>query len=298
MPSQMDTTETRNPRSVGLDAMADEGILGAFLESQERAVAAVRDARDALAQATRAIVARIGEDGRLIYVGAGSSGLIAALDGMELAGTFGWPEARTAFLLAGGYTIAPGMAGSVEDDAERGRAEMVLLKPKRSDAVIAVAASGSTPFTIAATVAASEAGALTVGLASNASSLLLKAVDVPVFLDTGAEIIVGSTRMGAGTAQKAALGLLSSLAMIRLGHVYDGFMVDLRADNAKLRRRAVQTLVAIAGCAEPAAADALDRAGGKVKKAALVLRGLAPAEAELALAAAGGNLRTAFARLN
>ena len=170
--SQMNTTETHQPRSVGLDAMADEGILGAFLEGQERAVAAVRDATRRPRQATRAIVARIGEDGRLIYVGAGSSGLIAALDGMELAGTFGWPEARTAFLLAGGYTIAPGLAGSVEDDAERGRAEMVLLKPKRSDAVIAVAASGSTPFTVAATVAASEAGALTVGLASNASSPL------------------------------------------------------------------------------------------------------------------------------
>jgi len=116
----MDRTETRNPRSVGLDAMADDAILNIFLESQERAVAAVRDARDALARATRAIVSRIGEDGRLIYVGAGSSGLIAALDGMELAGTFGWPEERTTFLLAGGYTIAPGLAGSVEDDAERG----------------------------------------------------------------------------------------------------------------------------------------------------------------------------------
>src|SRR5258708_39456840 len=134
MPSRMDTSETRNPRSVGLDAMADEGILGAFLESQERGVAAVRDAGAALAQATRAIVARIGEDGRLIYVGAGSSGLIAALDGMELAGTFGWPEARTAFLLAGGYTIAPGMAGGRADHSQRGRAEGVPLPPQPAHA--------------------------------------------------------------------------------------------------------------------------------------------------------------------
>jgi N-acetylmuramic acid 6-phosphate etherase len=294
----MTATETRNPHSIGLDAMADAAILNAFLDGQERAMAAVRDARDALARAAGAIVSRIGDDGRLIYVGAGSSGLIAALDGMELAGTFGWPEERTAFLLAGGYTIAPGMPGSVEDDAERGRAEMVLQKPKRSDAVIAMAASGSTPFTVAATVAAREAEALTIGLSSNAASPLLKTVDVPIFLDTGPEVIAGSTRMGAGTAQKAALGMLSSLTMIRLGHVYDGFMVDLRADNAKLRQRAIETLTAILGCGEDEAADALDRAGGKVKKAALVLRGLQPAEAEHVLAAAGGNLRVALARLN
>jgi len=294
----MEATETRNPRSIGLDAKADDAILDILIEGQERAIAAVKDASAALAKAAQAIVARLGEHGRLLYVGAGSSGLIAALDGMELGATFGWSEQRTVFLLADGYEIAPGMAGASEDDAERARAEMVLLKPTVSDAVIAVAASGSTPFTVAATVAASEAGALTIGLASNATSLLLKTVDVPILLDTGAEPIVGSTRMGAGTAQKAALGVLSSLVMIRLGHVYDGFMVDLRADNAKLRRRAVQTLVSIAGCGEGEAAGALDRAGGSVKKAALVLRGLAPADAGAALADAGGNLRTALERLN
>ena len=294
----MNKTETRNPRSIGIDALPDDAILDIFVEGQERAVAAVENARDTLAAAAAAIVARLGRDGRLIYVGAGSSGLIAALDGMELAGTFGWPEKRTEFLLAGGYTIAPGMPGGVEDDAERGRAEMVLLEPKRCDAVIAVAASGSTPFTVAAAVAAHEADALTIGLSSNAASPLLAAVDVPVFLDTGPEVIAGSTRMGAGTAQKAALGMLSSLIMIRLGRVYDGFMVDLRADNAKLRRRAVETLTAIAGCSAEQASNALDRAGGSVKKAALVLRGLQPAEAERTLAAAGDNLRTAFAGLD
>ena len=120
---------------------------------------------------------------------------------------------------------------------------------------------------------------------------------MPVFLDTGPEVIAGSTRMGAGTAQKAALGMLSSLIMIRLGRVYDEFMADLRADNAKLRRRAVETLTAIAGCSAEQALNALDRAGGNVKKAALVLRGLQPAEAERTLAAAGDNLRTAFAGL-
>src|SRR2546429_7824117 len=138
MPPGMDTTETRNPYSIGLDAKADEAILNIFIEGQERAVAAVEGAREALARAANAIVSRVGDDGRLIYVGAGSSGRIAALDGMELGPTFGWLEERTIFLLAGGYSLAPGTPGSVEDDAERGRAEMVLLAPKRTDAVIAV----------------------------------------------------------------------------------------------------------------------------------------------------------------
>src|SRR5262249_47180940 len=135
------------------------------------------------------------------------------------------------------------------------------------------------------------------GIASNAASPLLETVAFPVFLDSGPEAIAGSTRMGAGTAQKAALGMLSSLTMVRLGHVYDGFMVDLRADNAKLRRRAIETLMAISGGGEGEAADALDRAGGRVKTAALLLRGLDAAAAERALIAAGGNLRTAFGRL-
>ena len=142
----MDATETRHPRSIGLDAMADDAIVGILLEGQERALAAVGEARPALVKAARAIVSRIGEAGRLIYVGAGSSGRIGALDGMELDATFGWPTDRTVFLLAGGYTMAPGMAGSFEDDAERARAEMVLLKPAPADVIIAVAA------TVAATV--------------------------------------------------------------------------------------------------------------------------------------------------
>ncbi len=293
----MSTTETISPRYRDLDTWDDAAILAAFVEGQERAVAAVEAACGAIAEAARAIVDRLGDAGRLIYVGAGSSGLIAALDGIELAGTFGWPEARTAFVLASGTELKPGMPGGAEDDAARGRAELAELAPKPVDVVIAVAASGSTPFTLAAVGAAREAGALTVGLANNPDAPLLRQVDAPVLLDSGAEVIVGSTRMGAGTAQKAALGLLSSLIMIRLGHVHDGHMVSVRADNAKLRKRAVRMLADIAHVDERQAMSALEACAGQVKQAALVARGLAPEDADRVLAETRGNLRAAMARI-
>jgi len=296
-PGFMSATETIDPRYIGLDSWSDDAILTAFIEGQERAVAAVRSAQGALAKAARAIVARLGDSGRIFYVGAGASGLIAAFDGMELAGTFGWPESRTIFVLASGHTLVPGIAGGTEDDGERGRAEMILHQPAVADVVIAVSASGGTPYTLAAANAARQAGALTVGLADNPDSPLLKAAEIPVLLDSGPEIIVGSTRMGAGTAQKAALGLLSSLTMIRLGHIYDGLMVNLRVDNHKLQRRALATLMHITGCSPEAAVGALERCDGRVKDAALLLRGVAPADVARKLAAAGGNLRTALGGL-
>ena len=164
--------------------------------------------------------------------------------------------------------------------------------------MIAVAASGTTPFTLAAAVEARRAGALVVGLASIAGTPLLEIADLPILLDPGPEVIAGSTRMGAGTAQKAALGMLSSLAMIRMGNIYDGLMVNLRVDNQKLRERAVRTLQHIGGCSAKEAADALGRCGWQVRSAALVLRGVGPAEAEVILSATGGNLRDALERLN
>jgi N-acetylmuramic acid 6-phosphate etherase len=292
----MASTETISPLSEGLDNWPDEAILTAFSDGQERAIAAVRKAHASIADAARAIATRSGERGRLIYVGAGSSGVIAALDGIELGGTFGWPDDRVVFVLANGTTLEPGLAGGAEDDIARARAEMAALRPTSSDSIIAVAASGATPFTLAATDVAREAGALTIGIANNRNAPLLAAVDFPIFLDTGAEVIVGSTRMNAGTAQKAALNMLSSLTMIHLGAIYDGMMVNLRAENAKLRRRAVATVMNIAGCSEAEAGRALDTASGRIKAAALIARGIVPAEAERLLAASKGNLRTALAR--
>jgi N-acetylmuramic acid 6-phosphate etherase len=293
----MATTETISPNFSGLDTWPDEAILAAFSDGQEKAIAAVRGAHPSIAEAACAIAKRSGDSGRLIYVGAGSSGVIAALDGIELGGTFGWPDDRVAFVLANGPMLEPGLTGAPEDDVTRARAAVAALKPTSKDTIIAVAASGATPFTLAATDVARAAGALTIGIASNRAAPLLAGVDIPIFLDTGPEAIVGSTRMNAGTAQKATLNMLSSLTMIHLGHVYDGMMVNLRADNAKLRRRALATVMRIADCGENDATRALDLAHRRIKPAALIARGIEPAEAERLLAANKGNLRAALARL-
>jgi N-acetylmuramic acid 6-phosphate etherase len=289
----MTGTETIDPANIGLDTWSDEAILARLVDGQRRAVAALDAALPALAAAARAIVGRLDERGRIVYAGAGSSGILAALDGMELLGTYGWPSERTAFVLASGDRLAP-MTGGEEDDEAAARAEIEALALTADDVVIAVAASGTTPYTLAAVGAARSAGALTIGMANNSGAPLLAAADIPVLLESGPEVIVGSTRMGAGTAQKAALNLLSTLVMIRLGHVYDGLMVNLRADNRKLRGRSIRMVRHITGAGESEAADALDRAGGSVKHAALILRGYVPGAAEDALRNAGGNLRTAL----
>ena len=290
----MSGTETIDPSSIGLDARSDEDILAVLAEGQARAIAAVDKARTALAAAAAALAGRVAERGRIVYCGAGSSAVLAALDGMELLGTYGWPVERTAFVLACGDRLAP-MTGGEEDDEDAARAAIAALALGPDDAVIAVAASGTTPYTLAAIATARPSGALTIGIANNAGAPLLSAVDIPVLLESGPEAIVGSTRMGAGTAQKAALNLISTLAMIRLGHVYDGLMVNLRADNRKLAGRSIRMLRHITGAGEADAAAALARAEGSVKRAALLLRGLSPEAADAALAAAGGNLRSALA---
>ena len=290
----MATTEAITARYRGLDSWSGEAILAAFSEGQEHAVRMIRTAHPQIAAAAEAIAARSGPTGSLIYVGAGSSGLIAALDGMELGGTFGWPDERVALVLANGPLLKPGIAGGAEDDAEHGRAEIARLKAGRHDSVIAVAASGATPFTVAAASAARAADALTVGVTNNSGSPLVAAVDFPIVVETGPEVIVGSTRMNAGTAQKAVLNMLSTLVMIRLGAIYDGMMVDLRVENAKLERRAIATVMHIAGCPEKEAAAALERAGRSVKLAVLIAFGVAPDEARRKLAVSRGNLRLAL----
>ncbi len=290
-------TETISPRYRGLDVWKDEDILDSMWEGQARAIAAVRRALPAIGWAARVMAERIGAAGRIIYVGAGTSGRLAALDGAELAPTFGWPEHRTVFLLAQGPVLTTAASSANEDDAPRGREAMLALDPRPEDAVIAVAASGTTPFTRAAALAASERGALVIAIANNADAPLFQPADVPILLDTGAEIISGSTRMNAGTAQKSALNLLSSLLMIRLGHVYDGLMVNLSVSNEKLRQRAIAILVRITGCSREAAGEALECCRGQVKPAVLVIRGLTPQQAGEALVKSGGNLRTALAEI-
>ncbi len=288
------STESVGARYRGLDAWPSRDILDVFTEGQMAAIAAVRAAAGQIEAAAEAVTARLRAGGRLVYVGAGTSGRLALLDGVELTPTFDWPSERVVSLLAGGERALVHAVEGAEDDREAGARDIATADVAANDAVIAVAASGSTPYTIAALEAGRARGALGIGIANNPGAPLLAAAEYPILLDTGTEAIGGSTRMKAGTAQKATLNLLSSLVMTRLGRVHDGYMVDLRATNAKLRRRSERMLMEITGTSEEAARDALARCAGRVKPAVLVLKGLTPDAAERALAEAGGSLRNAL----
>lgn len=278
-------TEAVSPRYDSIETWPDPVLLQALLENQLAAVAALVPALPAIAASVGAAVPRLAAGGRLAYAGAGSSGRIAAQDGAELPPTFGWPRERLLLLIAGG----PGALLEAVEGAEDAPGPPVAFHPE--DVLVAVAASGATPFTRAALAAARQAGALTIALANSPGAPLLAEAEHPVLLPTGPEPVAGSTRLGAGTAQKAALNLFSTAVMLRLGHVHRGRMVDMAASNAKLRRRAVRMLAELADLDEAAAARALDAAGGSVKLGILVAAGWTAEEGRAALAAAGGELR-------
>jgi N-acetylmuramic acid 6-phosphate etherase len=290
-------TERPSPRFAAIDTWAPADILDAMVEGQFAAVAAVRAARGPIEQAATALEARLRAGGRLVYAGCGTSGRLAAQDAAELLPTFGWPAERAVVLIAGGKRALLEAVEGAEDDTDDARRQVRDQAIGPDDALIAVAASGTTPFTVACLEMGRANGALAIALANNPDTPLLAAADHPIWLDTGPEPIAGSTRIKAGTAQRIALGLLSSLAMIRLGRVHAGLMVDLQATNAKLARRSEAILHHITGRDGPAVRDALDQAHGHVKVAALVLHGLTADDAAVLLDRAGGHLRTALAEL-
>lgn len=293
------TTESFDDAYRDLDARPDGEILDRLLGAQERALAAVRAALPEIEAAAGAVAARMraNPDGRLIYCGAGTSARLGVQDGVELVPTYGWPHARLGWLVAGGLSALTRTAEGAEDDADHAAREVAELAVGPGDAVIALSASGVTPYTLAACRAARSAGALTVGIANNTASALADAAEFPITADSGPEAIAGSTRMSAGTAQKVVLNLLSTLAMIRLGRVYGGLMVDVIASSEKLRERAVRIVTEAAGTDEATARAALAATGGAAKPAILVARGLDAAAAEQLLDAQGGDLRRALATL-
>lgn len=294
----MSFTESVSGSSRGLDRWEDSQILSVLAEGQARAVAAVKSALPALAEAAGAIASGLGQGGRLVYAGAGSSINIAVQDGAELPSTFGIERSRIAFVIAGGTASLLDIDAEAEDDTEAAMAGIAALKLTPQDTVIAVSASGATLFTLAAAHAAKAARATVIGIANNHAAPLLAMADHPVLLDTGPEVIVGSTRMGAGTAQKCALGLLSTLAHIKIGCVYDGWMIRLQADNAKLRKRAQRMVADIAKVSEITAEQALTQTDGHVAPAALICAGAKDiVAAEALLAKTQGNLRLALEHL-
>ena len=291
-------TESIDPRFRELDAWEPALALQAMWEGQLAATAAVQSALPAIAAAARAAVPRLAGTGRLVYAGAGTSGRIGVQDGAELPATFEWPTQRLVLLMAGGAPAFTRSIENAEDDAPAGAAAIAAHNIGVDDVVLGIAASGNTPFTAACLREAAARGALTIGVANSPGGAVLREAAHPILVETGAEVIAGSTRMKAGTAQKIVLNLFSSLVMVQLGRVHQGLMVDMQARNEKLRQRAVRMLHHITGMNDEAALRAaLAEAGGRVKSAVLVLRGLDRASAEALLDRSGNSLRAALAGL-
>ena len=290
-------TEEVDPRFADLDAWSLASAMEAMWEGQLAAVAAIGRALPAITAATNAAREALGDRGRLIYVGAGTSGRVAVQDGAELTPTFAWPQERLHFIIAGGESAFVASVEGAEDDVLDAVKQIDAARLSQNDVVIAVSASGTTPFTEAALREAGAYRAVTIGVANNPGTALLASAKYPVLVETGRELIAGSTRMKAGTAQKVVLNLISTGIMLGLGSVYRGMMVNMQPTNAKLKRRAETMVGRIAGCDETQAARALDQAVGDIKTAALLVLGYDQAEAESILASHKGNLRRVFAEL-
>ncbi|QYJ16820.1 N-acetylmuramic acid 6-phosphate etherase [Rubrobacter xylanophilus DSM 9941] len=286
-------TERRRPELAELDLM-DTGELVRLMALEEaRVPEAVARQTPQIAAAVDAVADRLRSGGRLVYVGAGTAGRMGVLDAVECGPTFGVGPDRVVGVLAGGREAMFGPRESAEDSAETGSSDLARLDVGPEDAVVGVSASGRTPYTLGAVRYARERGALTVGLSCNPGARLSGLVDHPIEVVVGPEILAGSTRLKAGTAQKLVLNMISTISMVRLGKTYGNLMVDVRASNVKLRERA-RRIVELATSAEPEeAAAALDRCGGEARVAIVaLLLDVGPDEARRRLAA--GSVRDAL----
>lgn len=291
------TTEARHAKSTGLDGRPAAEILSVLLDGQLSAVEAVRFALGDIERAARVAADRISGGGRLVYVGAGSSGLMAMSDGLELPGTYGLDPEQATILLAGGAESLLVLAGGYEDDVELAAADADRIAINDNDCLICISASGTTPYTVRIADIGRDRGAAVIGIANNAATPLLERADIAILLPTPPEAVAGSTRMGAGTAQKITLNMMSTLMAVHLGHVYDGMMVNLRADNIKLRERARGIVAAISGSDRDRAGQLLDAADGSVKIAVLLAAGAdGPQTAGRLLESCNQNLRHALER--
>lgn len=288
-------TEERHDKAMGLDVMHPSLALRLLAAGQQAAAKVAEAAIEPIAAAADAAATVLANGGRLAYAGAGSSGLMAMADALELPGTYGIANDKVVVLLAGGAASLSDLAGGYEDDMELARADVRNAGIGKGDCLIAVSASGSTPYALAAADEARQRGAVVIAMANNAGAVLFESADIAILLQTPPEVVSGSTRMGAATAQKIAFNMFSTLVGIKLGHVYDGHMVNLKADNAKLRGRAIRIVSDIADIGPTEAGHYLNLSSGSVKIAILLAAGAGDvAAAQAALAEAGQNLRRAL----
>lgn len=289
------TTESPSEAHVDLDTYTTAALVAAFIDDQHLAVTAVAQAAFDIARAVDAALPRIQAGGRLLYVGAGTSGRLGLLDSVELYPTFSWPRERVVAVLAGGRSAVYQAVEGAEDDAGQGALDLEALGPTMNDVVLLVAASGTTPYVRGALLKAREVKALAIGFANNADTPVVREADIGITLDTGSELISGSTRLKAGTAQKIALNTFSSSLMVRLNKVYGNLMVDLVPTNAKLVRRAIRLTALAAGCDEGTAHATLETAHFQVKVAIVAIRKqITPGKAAELLQASGGSVRAAL----
>jgi N-acetylmuramic acid 6-phosphate etherase len=288
-------TETPNTQHTNLDQYAVADLTRALVDDQLNAVHAVQAANAEIVAAIEAAVPRIAAGGRLIYVGAGTSGRLGLLDSVELYPTFSWPPERAIALLAGGSEAIYKAIEGAEDCREQGAVDVMNVRAAPNDVVMVLAASGATPYALGALEAARDAGSLTIGIANNPDSPVTQKADLGITLNTGAEVISGSTRLKAGTAQKITLNTISSAIMVRLNKVYGNLMVDLKATNAKLIGRTIRLTMLATGCEEYVARTTLESCNHHVKTAIVAIKkNVSVAEARAALAEAHGSVRTAL----
>lgn len=282
------TAAATDPPSA-IDMQPAHGALLAMYASQVLAAKAVQTALPAIEAAAFALAHALGQGRSITYAAAGSSGLMALADACELPGTFRIPATQIRIVMAGGIPVDAQMPGDTEDDEASANAAARAMQP--GDIALVLSASGSTPFALAMATAAQAQGATVVAIANTAASPLLALADIAICLPTGPEVIAGSTRLGAGTAQKIALNMISTMAGVLLGHVHDGLMVNLNPDNIKLRKRAADIVARIAGVSPHDAETALQTAQYDTKLATLLAAGATPATARGLLDHHKGHLR-------
>lgn len=291
-------TEALHPLSAGLDVLPVEEVLNLFLNDHRGVIKAISAALPQIAAVARVYAETYRLGGRIFYVGAGTSGRLGVLDAVELPPTFGIPADRVRAILAGGKSALIQAVETAEDDEAAGRVEIAKHAVGSKDLVIGVSASGETPFVLGAIAEARARKAKTAGITNSTGTVLEHIVELPIVVPTGPELIAGSTRLKAGTAQKIVLNMLSTAAMVQLGKVYDGFMVDLQVTNEKLRRRAVRMLIHLTGEQPERIQEVLTKANWRVKPALLMLKaGMEYKEALQLLRKHGDSLRKVLAEL-
>ncbi|MCH7232187.1 N-acetylmuramic acid 6-phosphate etherase [Glycomyces sp. L485] len=289
-------TEQADPRYASIDRLGTLELARTMNEADATVPAAVARALPELAEAIDAVVARLEAGGRLRYVGAGTAGRVALMDAAECPPTFSTPPDLVKAILAGGRAAEGGAVEGTEDDADSGKAAVAAEDVGPDDVVVGIAASGRTPFVVAAVREARRRGALTVGLSCNTGTVLSREAEHAIEIPVGPEVVAGSTRLKSGTAQKFALNMISTITMVKLGRVYRNHMVDMRVLNSKLADRAVRMVSEITGADEGIAEAALDEAGNRIKTAVVMIEhGVDAKSADLALDEAGGRLARALA---